>query len=291
MRHGIVATVGFAVIAVLPGRASARIREHVSEELPRPRASAARSPLPTSQFPDRIARGERYDLICPHTVEPNPIVIIAPDAAQTLEESEGFGFQLASAGYIAVVVEPPRDRRRYAAALAAVLDEILVAEPDPREPGCRHTAVSGAFGLGSGGAAVLELAHRRETRGEPLAGVLTAYVHPSGAAVPALVTPTLIVEGARLPERTGHTSLVISGGHICDLIPYTARCERIAHPTLPLERRQRAEDLRRARADAFSTCWQARPGAPRSFCSPRSREPWCGSHRFPRLRLCPVPAG
>jgi hypothetical protein len=228
---------------------AAPAREWVDEDQPLGRASASRAPLRYSRFPGRSADEIQYDLFCPHTVEPNPLVVVAPDQDQPLDQADLFTLTLVGAGFIVVAVEPRPGRADYAAAIEVVLAEVLATPPDPREPGCRRSGGIGAFGLGRGGAAVLELAARRERDNNPLGGAMVGYVAEAGAQAAILSTPTLVVEGRR-PAPPGR-SLVIADGSSCDLRWYFLDCEP-DDSTWSLQRRRREADLRHQRANAFT---------------------------------------
>jgi hypothetical protein len=121
-------------------------------------------------------------------------------------------------------------------------DEVLEA----REPGCRHTNVSGAWGLQHGADAVLRLARAREAVGSPLAGVVALY--PTAAPSWGSTTPVLVLSGAPpgVANRTGTTAmLALTGGEACDLRWHTDPCR----DTLNRGQSQTAVDLRSKRLE------------------------------------------
>ncbi|MFN0245804.1 MAG: hypothetical protein ACKV2T_02780 [Kofleriaceae bacterium] len=241
MRHA------FSLIAALvwPAFAEARITTYVEQKPARPRASVATSPLQFSQFPNRRARGHAYDLYCPHTLEPNPVVVVAPAAEQPLEHAEPISHQLVRAGYIVIAVEPPT-HGTYAAVIGEVADEVLRDELiEAREPGCRRTTVRGAWGLQHGADAVLQLARAREAAGAPLAGVVALY--PSAVPSSGSTTPVFVISSA-LPgvaNRSTTTMLALTGGEACDLRWHTDPCR----DTLNRGQSQTAVDLRSKRQE------------------------------------------
>lgn len=225
-----------------PTIAGARIKPFVEQAPPSQRASAATRNLQFSQFPERRAAGRLYDLYCPHTVEANPIVVVAPAADQPLEHGETISHQLVQAGYIVIAVEPPRDGAPYASTIAAVVDAVMRAPHlDAREPGCRHTGVVAAWGIEQGGDAVLAFGRAREAASTPLAAIVAVYPRSS---IPALATPTLVIDAA--PRTAAGTMLVIEGGEACDLRWYNDPCND-ADLRGPVVQRQRAIDLRAER--------------------------------------------
>jgi hypothetical protein len=227
--------------------AFARIKPYVETDPPRARAEGDATGLRVSLFPDQRLGEQHYDLYCPHTIEPNPLIVVAPDLDQPLEDAEGMAGMLARAGFIVIALAPPRAATRYPAALQAVLDQAVQALPEDREPGCKLAGPIGAWGFRSGGNAVLALAQQREASGRPLAGVVASFVVETGVPVPALTTPALVIEGARA-ATLGDRALVIQGAEACALRRYNDPCHAELDPHAPVEQRQRDGDLDQQRS-------------------------------------------
>jgi hypothetical protein len=210
------------------GTAHARIELHVAAGPAQPRGT--REDLPFSQFPDRsTATGHRYDLYCPHTVEPNPLVIIALDVGQTLERAESIAHRFARSGLIAVVVSPAPDFAAYLPRIGAVLDEVLAAQPlEAREPGCERQGPVGAWGAGRGGGAVATLANARAAAGAPFAAVVTVYAGTAREVTEGLRLPLLEIERDFVLQHgnPGARSLFVVDGEPCFLSWYKDPCRQ-----------------------------------------------------------------
>jgi hypothetical protein len=153
----------------------------------------------------RTADGVRFTVRCPAINGAMPLVIIAPNIDQKIDQPS-IARRLERA--VVVVVDPPREGQDYAARLQAVLE----AMPSTKV-GCEPTGPIAAWGQAWGGLAVLELARRREASGTPLSAVVAFLVSSTQAAIPQLATPTLIIDGA----RTSHPrTLVVLGATSCD---------------------------------------------------------------------------
>jgi hypothetical protein len=108
------------------GAARAQRAAPAPAEPARPRGTT--EDLAVSRSPDRAtAGGVHYDLYCPHTTEPKPLVVVAPDIGELRAFTEPLARHLTASGLIVVVVEPAPDRASYPARLGAVLDEVLAA--------------------------------------------------------------------------------------------------------------------------------------------------------------------
>lgn len=217
--------------------ADARIELRVEEGPPVPRARAQGAALPFSQFPDRqTAAGQRYDLYCPHTAEPNPLVVIAVDTSLPLERAEAIAQHFARTGMIAVAVEPTPELMGYPAAIATVLDHVLAAAPlEAREPGCARSEIVVAWGAGRGGVAVVELAKARAATGRPFAAVVTAFAGTAEEVVAGLPTPILEIDaGAMLRYSTAPLqplrALIVWGGEACFLARFAEPCLAGSNP-------------------------------------------------------------
>jgi hypothetical protein len=134
--------------------AFARIKPYVETDPPRARADGEATELRVSQFPDQRLGEQHYDLYCPHTIEPNPLIVLAPDLDQPLEDAEGMAGMLARAGFVVIALAPPGAASRYLAALQGVLDQAVQALPEHLEPGAssrglpkdRRRGIGGALG-------------------------------------------------------------------------------------------------------------------------------------------------
>lgn len=163
-----------------------------------------------------------YHVICPHTIEANPTVVIVLDPQQPLAEGEWIAHSLARHGYAAVLLHP--GPLPGAARIAAMIDAVLAgAAATPDEPGCAPDGRIGLYGIQRGGALVLLVAHERELAGHPVDVVVATLA--SGAlplALPA-TTPALLIEPHAVEH--GHAQLVVieqltacevhSGNHPC----------------------------------------------------------------------------
>lgn len=214
------------------GTAGARVELHVEQGPAQPRGTSAA--LPFSQFPDRsTAAGHRYDLYCPHTVEPNPLVVLALDVNQTLERAESIAHRFVKSGLIVVVVEPAPDFVSYLPRISAVLDEVLAAQPlEAREPGCARSGPVGAWGAGRGGVAVAELAKARAAAGAPFAAVVTVYAGMAPEVTVGLQLPLLEIERnfASQYDNPGARSLFVVDGEPCFLSWYRDPCRQRDDP-------------------------------------------------------------
>jgi hypothetical protein len=222
----------FLFLLLCAGTADARIKLFIEERPAQPRGTSEE--LPFSQFPDRsTATDHRYDLYCPHTVEANPLVVVALDVNQSLERAESIAQLLVKAGLIVVVVEPAPDLAAYLPKISAVLDEVLAAQPlEAREPGCERSGAIAAWGAGRGGVAVAELAKTRAAGGRPFAAVVTVYAGTAREVAEGLQTPLLEIENSTIitQHNPGARTLGVWGGEPCFLSWYEDPCRQRDDP-------------------------------------------------------------
>lgn len=191
------------------------------------RAGGTSEDFAVSRSPDRATAGRvLYDLYCPRTPEPKPLVLVAPDIGESRARAEPLARHLTASGLVVVVVEPAPDRASYPARLAAVLDEVLAAPPEVSEPRCARSAAIGAWGAGRGGVAVAELARTRAAAGKELAAVVTAFASRAREPIPDMATPLLAIEGTGDNDQIGPRarSLLVLGAEPCDLGPRSVSC-------------------------------------------------------------------
>ncbi|HEU0030551.1 MAG TPA: hypothetical protein VFQ53_07960 [Kofleriaceae bacterium] len=215
----------------LAGVADASVAIRIAPGPGAPRDPARRD-HPYSRF-----RDVAFEAYCPHTTDPNPVVVIAPDLGARFEQANVAATQLAEAGLHVIVVAPPREPARYPDAL----EQALASEPDAREPGCQRTDVIGAIGIGAGGgAAVRALATRR-----PLAAVLT-ILDEAARDVPE--TPTLAIAATGTPSRT---RFVVVDATPCDVDSDPLPCRAPPPPGETAEHAQDRWELHRLRMAAI----------------------------------------
>jgi hypothetical protein len=185
-----------------------------------PAGSAAAQPRPTDLAVSRFGDRGDHDLYCPHALEPSPLVVIAPDQAQSREALGTLAEHLARAGFVVAVVDPPAGVGQ-GAKLSGVIDALTAAKPlERREAGCRLAPGVAAWGIGSGAAVILEVAAVRATARRPLAAVVVAFGTAQAPAA-AQATPTLAIAGedsaATAPAPPPRWQLVVEDANACDL--------------------------------------------------------------------------
>jgi len=173
---------------------------------------------PERPITKRTDRGVRYDVVCPSSTGPRPLILVAPDIDQPLAQVT-MSTWLAETGFVVIVVDPPREGQSYVERLEAVL---AAARLD-----CRPSGAVGAWGSGWGGIAVLELARRREAANAPLAGVIAFLVSETGAPLPQTTTPALVIDTVK---ASAQRTLVVAGATSCDL--RLGGCTPHRHPAI-----------------------------------------------------------
>lgn len=149
----------------------------------------------------RIGDQPDFDLYCPHSVEPSPLVVIVPDARQRRIEVAGVASMLASHAFVVVVVDAAPAPR-----VGALIAKLVAAhELDAREPGCTLAPGIALLGIGDAATVALEAA-----RHDGVAAVVAAYAsaRPPDPNVPLLAISVI--------ATAAQYQLVVADGDVCD---------------------------------------------------------------------------